>query len=166
MSTTDILRAQLREVAQRRADRDALAARLRDVRAAFEATLGDLPARVKGASEAVILSEDAAKRLAEAMRASTGEKKPLEGVAVQDRNVYTYDKGEAFTWAKKTGVALIPESLDVAAFEAIAKATPLPFVTHRLEGAATLAKDLSAYLAPTPSDASPLTGEQLERLPF
>lgn len=160
MSTTDILRAQVREVAQRRADRDALAAQLRDVRAAFEATLGDLPARLKGASEAVAMSEDAARKLAEAIYATTQEKKPCDGVQVKVGTVYEYDAAQAFAWAQQTQMALIPESLDVKAFEKIAKATPLPFVTAREEGRAQIATDLSAYLPAvvTPAD--------VEALPF
>lgn len=160
MSTIDILRAQVREVAQRRADRDALAAQLRDVRAAFELSLGDLPARLKGATEAVAMSEDAARKLGEAIYATTGEKKPTDGVAIKETNVYSYDAAQALAWARETHMALVPESLDVKAFEKIAKATPLPFVTHSIEGKAQLASDLSAYLSAvvTPTD--------VEALPF
>lgn len=166
MSTIDILRAQVREVAQRRAERDALAAELKDARAAFEATLGDKPARLKGLVEAVAMSEDAAKKLGEALHAATKNKAPVDGLSIKEMNVYSYSKSDAFAWAKEKGLALIPESLDVAAFEKIAKATPLPFVTHTVEGKAQLASDLSAYLAPAPSDAAPLTPQELSEVPF
>lgn len=47
MSSTSLLADQVREVAQRRAERDALAAEIKDARAAFEATLGDKLALLK-----------------------------------------------------------------------------------------------------------------------
>ena len=162
MSSTDILKQQIAEVAQRRAERDALAAELKDARAAFEATLGDKAARLKGLAEAVAMSEDAARKLAEAIYATTQEKKPCDGVQVKVGTVYEYDPKQAFAWAQETKMALIPESLDVKAFEKIAKATPLPFVTEREEGKAQLATDLSAYL-PT---VATLTPAETEALPF
>lgn len=161
MSTTSILTEQVREVATRRAERDALAAEVKDARAAFEATLGDKLARLKGLNEAVAMSEDAAKRLAEAIHATTGEKKPCEGVQVKVSTVQEYDPAQALAWARTTQMALIPESLDVKAFEKIAKASPLPFVTVREEGKAQLATDLSAYLAPVT-----ITPTETEALPF
>ena len=162
MTSIDILRQQLAEVAKRRAERDALAAELKDARAAFEATLGDKAARLKGLAEAVAMSEDAARKLAEAIYATTQDKKPCDGVQVKVGTVYEYDAAQAFAWAQQTKMALIPESLDVKAFEKIAKATPLPFVTAREEGKAQLATDLSAYLPPVAT----ITGGDLASLPF
>lgn len=162
MSSTSLLADQVREVAQRRAERDALAAEIKDARAAFEATLGDRLARLKGLNEAVAMSEDAAKKLAEAIYETTKEKKPVDGVAIKVMTRLEYDDDAALAWARQTGMAIIPESLDRKALERIAKATPLPFVTVKEEGTAQLAADLSAYLPRTAT----VTPADVEALPF
>lgn len=167
MNAIEVLRQQMREVAQRRAERDALAAEIKDARAAFEATLGDKLALLKGLNEAVAMSEDAAKKLAEAIYETTASKQPATGVQIKVQTVYEYDSDNALRWAQATGMALVPSSLDVKAFEKIAKATPIPFVAQREVPRVQLASDLAEYLvADAPTGDAALTAQDIAALPF
>lgn len=150
MTSTDILRQQIAEVARRRAERDEHKARVAALRAQFEADIAPLVEEAQIAAQACSESEEAARQLVVAIYETTGEKKPLEGAAVRVSTKLQYDKEEAFAKAKAMGVAIVPETLDVKAFEKIAKASPdsFPFVQVVEEPSATLASDLSAYLTP------------------
>lgn len=147
MSSNTILAEQVREVAQLRAEKEQLAARIKDAREAFEATILDQTTRLKTVSEALSMAEAHAKALAVAIYSTTGETKPADGVTIKRMTRLEYDEAEALAWAKQTGMALIPETLDRKALEKIAKASPLPFVTVTEDPSATLASDLSAYVA-------------------
>lgn len=83
----------------------------------------------KTADAAVAEAEADVKALARAHFDATGEKKPVVGIEIKVYDVLKYDSAQAFAWAQNKGMALIPECLDVKAFEKIAKATALPFVT-------------------------------------
>ena len=155
----EILKQQLAEVAQRRQARDTLVAEVKAAKSAYDAQMADAVARLKQLQDDTDASEQAAKRLAEAIYATTHDKKPCPGVEVKEQTLRDYKPEDAFAWAQQTRMALIPEALDVAAFEKIAAATDLPFVTTRKEGKAQLAKNLSAYLAapePPPATATDL----------
>ena len=69
----------------------------------------------------------------------TGNKQPCEGVAVRILTKLDYNPETAFEWAVNHKMAL---KLDVTAFEKIAKASPLEFVTSREEAQATIAANL------------------------
>ena len=77
----------------------------------------------------------------------TGENNPAPGVAVKMHDRLDYSKDFAFSWAKEKGMCLIPESLDVKAFEKIAKATDLPFVLIDVTPKAYIDSDLSKVIA-------------------
>ena len=66
-------------------------------------------------------------------------KKPAPGIGIRVGSRLMYDSGQALEWAKGSGLAL---KLDVPAFEKIAKATPLPFVSTEDVPTATIAKEL------------------------
>ena len=71
--------------------------------------------------------------------AQTGNKAPTPGVGVREITKLEYDGVVAFDWAVEHKMAI---KLDVSAFEKIAKASPLDFVTISLESQATIATQL------------------------
>jgi hypothetical protein len=73
--------------------------------------------------------------LAIARYQSTGSKAIAPGVKVREMTRLTYDPQEALTWALAHQMAL---TLDVKAFEQLARVTTLPFVTRTVEPQATL----------------------------
>lgn len=159
--TNEMLRAQLREVAERRAVRDDIEAAVKAAREAFEATIANQVQELAQAKAAASASEEAARALIVAVYQTTGEKKPADGAGVQVRTKLEYDEAEAFAKAKAMGVAVVPEKLDTKAFEKIAKASPesFPFVRVVEEPVATLGTDLSAYLAAPAPVLPPVTAE-------
>lgn len=70
----------------------------------------------------------------------TGNKNPHAKASVVESSKLKYDAAEAFAWAQDHKVAI---ALDAKAFEKIAKATPLPFVTTEVTPTARIATDLS-----------------------
>ena len=88
----------------------------------------------KKSAEALVAAAEADVRsLARAHYDATQDKTPMKGVTVKEFDVLVYDPKIAFAWAQEKKMALVPESLDVKAFEKIAGATPLPFVTKKKE---------------------------------
>jgi hypothetical protein len=145
VSTTP-LAEQVRVVAtarQREAEvRDALDA----ARAMWEVANAEMIAAAASAKRDREAAETACRALALAHFAETGEKKPTPGVEIKERTSLSYKAEDAFAWGKEAnGLCILPESLDVKAFEKVAKATPLPFVTITHEPSAQLASDLSAF---------------------
>lgn len=94
----------------------------------------------------VSVLEGEVKALAEAAYATTGETAPAAGVTVKLFQTMEYDVGAALAWAREKRMALVPEALDVRAFEKIAKATPLEFVVYGETPKPTIATDLSKHL--------------------
>lgn len=87
--------------------------------------------------------ENLLRELTLAVYQETGEKKPAEGVGVREITKLEYEVPLAQAWAVEHRIAL---QLDRKAFEAIAKTTPLDFVTSRVEAQATIATDLTGVL--------------------
>jgi len=73
----------------------------------------------------------------------TSEKKPAAGVEIKVSELPQYSEAEAFAWAKTTRLALVPEALDRKAFEKIARATELPFVSTITVPKVFIASDLT-----------------------
>lgn len=71
--------------------------------------------------------------------AETGNKTPAPGVGIRIISKLDYKPETAFEWAVNHKMAL---KLDVTAFEKIAKASPLEFVTTREEAQATISQNL------------------------
>lgn len=112
----------------------------------FERDHAALMERIKDRAAAVDAAEAGLRALALAHHARTGETKPTAGVEVKLYATLRYDPQTALAWAKQTNLALVPESLDARAFEKVAKATPLPFVTTEHAARAQIATDLSKIL--------------------
>jgi len=164
--TPDLLRQQLAEVAERRAKAETCASLVKVLREDFEAEHADVIAEAARAKAALAESEANARALIVAIYETSGDKKPAEGASVRLTTKLTYTDEDALAWCRETKMALIPESVDRKALERIAKVTPLPFVTITEEPSATLASDLSQYLAPAPSDAADLTPNEIAEIPF
>jgi hypothetical protein len=101
---------------------------------------------IKEWSLRVDAAEMALKALTLVHYTATGEKRPVAGVEVKEKTELVYDPAQAFTWAREKQLALVPESLDRRAFEKIAKATPLEFVTEKITPVAQIATDLAKVL--------------------
>ena len=98
---------------------------------------------IGAAVEAKQAQEEAEAKLREMTLAAydlTGDKKPAPGVGIREVTRLEYDKTEAYEWAVKHALAL---QLDSKAFEKIAKAQPLPFVSSIIEAQATISPDLT-----------------------
>ena len=144
---TDVMLDLVRRVAEARREAATTNEAVKAARAAWEETYADLLALQRDEKQAVERAEAELRALAVATYETTRNKAPAPGVAIRVSTQLVYDEAHALTWARETGLALIPESVDRRALEKIAKATPLPFVSYEEEASATLAKDLDAVLA-------------------
>lgn len=129
---------------------------LRVKRDAFAAENAALIATEKEMKLAVAQAEADVRALGLAAYNATKDKAPMGGVTIKLFTRLRYDATRAFQWAKEKAMCLVPEQLDVAAFEKVAKATTLDFVTIDQEPQVTIAKDLTAYL-PTDETRDPVT---------
>jgi hypothetical protein len=123
------------------------ASRVKQLREAFETSIAEDVHIAKQASATVEHDETALRAIVAEHYKLTADKRPSAGIEVKTRSTLRYDRDAAFAWAKETKMALVPESLDVKAFEKIAKATPLPFVQTVDEPMVTIATDLDKALA-------------------
>ena len=99
--------------------------------------------------QAVRQAEETLRRLAIEMYQTTGCKELAPGVRVREMTRLTYNPQDALTWAIEHRLAL---SLDVKAFDQLARVTALPFVTYWIQPQATL----SPWFPGQPSPPTPL----------
>lgn len=114
-------------------------------RAAFEASIAEDVAALNEWKSLVEARTEIVKDEAMKKYEAHGTKK-FDGCEVKLFTKLDYPKDKAFEWAKESGLAL---TLDAKAFEKIAAATPLPFVTETKEPRVTIASDLSAFVGGT-----------------
>lgn len=131
-----------RRLVEARASLSAAKAGLDARAAAFAEENVALMVEKRAADSAVAAAEADVKSLARAYYDATQDKTPMKGVTIKEFDVYTYDPAQAFAWAQEKKMALVPESLDVNAFEKIAAATPLPFVTKKKEPQVQIGKEI------------------------
>lgn len=93
--------------------------------------------------------ELALRSAAEAHYRATGDKKPIDGVTVTETVALEYDETAVREWCRTAMPQLVRETLDVKAFEKVAKAGGLPFVTLVTTGKARVAAHLDPLDAPT-----------------
>ena len=127
------------EVAQR-------SERIKAARAAFDATIADDVAALEALKRSAEAEDAACRGFALVIHEQTGNTKPAPGVEIKVSKEYDIDETAAFAWAKMTGMALIPESLDRKAIQKIATVQSLHFVTVREVPKAQLATDLTKAL--------------------
>jgi len=127
------------------------------LRASFEVQNADL----FGAADIAALALADAEAAVRVAAIASGEKNPAPGVSVVQSTVLRYEAAHALTWAKEHGMAL---ALDKKAFDAIAKAGQVPFVTIEQVPSARIAVDLTAALnesidGPLPAESAVATTE-------
>ena len=140
------LREQVQRVALLRRVESHIGAQLDAAKAAFNAEHAAMLTESARLASEREQAEDVLSALALAQFAATGDKHPTAGVDIAEMTKLEYDAVEAFAWASEKGMAVKPASLDVKAFEKIAKATKLDFVNVVVEPKVTIARDLSAVL--------------------
>lgn len=86
-------------------------------------------------------AETALREAALAEYITSGSKAPAPGIGIRITKALQYSADEALVWAKASGIAL---QLDKKAFEKVAPAAGLPFVTTVETPTATIATDLAA----------------------
>ncbi len=154
-SLTDAIRTSLGKLRILRESAAQRAERLKAARAAFEQTLADEMQKLEAEKRAIEAEESAVRGMALVEydgREDKTNKEISAGVSIAIESSISYDAGSALAWAKEKGMCLKPESLDVKAFEKIAKVTPLPFVECVETPTVRIAADLSKALGPvTPS---------------
>ena len=148
MTLIDSLKGALSELAIVRAAAASLNAAMHDRKAAWNLENAELLNAINDHGQRLEQADKQVRALAlAAYELDKSNKKPVEGVGIQESTVYTYIVAEAIAWAKVSMPSLVSEVLDEKALVKIAKATPLPFATGRPEVKATIASDLSAYVA-------------------
>lgn len=132
---------------------------LAEKQAAFNAEHAVEIETVKLTAQAVEGAEVAVRAVADAEYAKTKETALCPGIGVRMLSVVRYNPADAFAWGKKAETAIIPEQLDVKAFEKAAKALKLAFVTYDTVPQITIASDLDKALSPVEAaaDASQVT---------
>lgn len=140
------LPSSVRALARARATLAATQATVNASREEFITANAELLARLDAEERAVANARAVIDALALSEYARLSIKKLTAGVEIKLRGTMVYDKAQAFGWAQLSKLALTPESLDVKAFEKIAKATPLPFVQYGEEPIVNVSSDLSALL--------------------
>jgi hypothetical protein len=140
------LAEQVGRVADLRRNLAVLEEALREKRRAFEEGSADTRAGIEAAGAELLAAENVVRALALAHYLATRDKAPTPGVTVREYEELQYEPAAAFAWAREKQMALLPERLDVKAFEKIAKATPLAFVKVEQHPRVVLATDLEKAL--------------------
>ena len=117
---------------------------LDEARAEWEREHAPMIEAVLSHKMAMDMAEAALREAAIIEYGETGNRKPTPGVEIKVFSTLQYDREAAMAWATKHNLAL---TLDVKAFEAIARAQPLPIVRKVDEPKATLATDMGKALA-------------------
>jgi hypothetical protein len=148
---TDQTDITLREAAQRlasaRANVGALAVKVTEVRAAWEAAHADLLREHAEAAQDAAHADEILRKLAVVIHETTGEKSLGYGVSIATTEKLAYDQAAAVAWAKRTETLPVTETLDWKAFEKIAKSAGLAFVTKTVTPSVRIASDLDAALS-------------------
>jgi len=119
---------------------------IKQMRAAFEATIVDDLRNLEGCRRSLEAAEADVRGLTLVAHETTGNVKPAPGVSVVMVKDYEIDDAAALAWAQSTRLCLIPESLDVKAIKKLATVQALPFVTVRQSPSVRIASDLVAAL--------------------
>jgi hypothetical protein len=115
-------------------------AQVQQLRAAWATQYADLLQAEIVHKQAMHQAETALRTLAVARYHATGNKSLAPGVKIREITRLQYDAQEALTWAIAHQLAL---TLDVKAFEQLAKVARLPFVRCSVEPQATLTPRLA-----------------------
>lgn len=150
----ETLRRQLNLVARLRAGQRLAQQRVNELRSAFEQEHQAELEQPKSYAADLEAAERTLRALALASYARDGDKHPAEGIGIQIRKRMDYEPEAAVVWAAYTGRHHLLD-IKTAAFERSVRgldmAGELPdFVTLRDKPAATIATDLSGFVAAEP----------------
>lgn len=140
------IRQAVETLATARRNAAARRAALSEARQVFEAEHASLILDGKAADETAQLAEQVVRELVLVHHKTTGDGAPCAGVSIALTTEFKVDVVAGLEWARQTKMALIPESLDLAAVKKIARATALPFVTLLEVPAVRIATDLDKAL--------------------
>lgn len=146
------VRAALRTLADARVAAFDAGEELKAKRASFDAEHIALIERVQRTRDAAAEAEGEARAIVDAHYRATQEKAPVKGAEVKVFKVYEYDADRALAWAKEKQLCLVPEQLDVKAFEKLITAQPLAFVKVKEEPRVQIAKQLNPLDLKDPAD--------------
>ena len=138
--------AVLRESVRQRAERIASARR------AFELGIAHELDQLATDKAQVETAEAAVRGMALLVYDAEGQRKPAPGVEVILQKEYDIDEASGLTWAKATGMCLVPQQLDLKAVKKMATVVPLPFVEVRERPAVRIASDLLRALGNPTTD--------------
>lgn len=138
------LQEQINTVAQLRESLQKKMADYKTIKEAFDLSVKSITEDITQTSEFLNTAESALRELTITAYRETGSKSPAPGVGIREITRIEFDAKEAFLWASEHKIAL---KLDTSAFEKIAKASPLEFVTTSIIPQATIATDLSKYIS-------------------
>lgn len=108
----------------------------------FQEEHAALFADVEQTKAAVTQEENALRAKALEAYTRTHQKQLAPGVGIREMTLLAYEQADAVAWAQTHNLCLIPATLDVAAFEAIAKTLHLDFVHIITTPKVTLSKTL------------------------
>ncbi|MFH1486596.1 MAG: hypothetical protein ABIH46_11040 [Chloroflexota bacterium] len=123
---------------------DKLRKKVQTERSRFDEEHGGLFEAFEFAQAKALDEENSLRNMSLAVYHETGNKAPVPGVAIKIFTRLQYHDEAALMWAIDHRVAM---KFDRAAFEKIAKATPIPFVQTIQEPVATIATDLTKAVA-------------------
>lgn len=133
----------IQRLAKARVEKERADLALRNLRAAFDdAHAAEIVAVVEAKRE-IEDAEAAVKAASLAAYDESGDKQGYAGTVVKTFTTLSYKEGDALGWCLDKKLAV---KLDAKAFEAIAKSTPLDFVTTVSENRVTIATDLAEFL--------------------
>ena len=137
----------VRNLAATRQSKADIDAQVKASRAVWELDNAELLSAQKMVAQRESSEAAQVKALAEVAYRETQSTHLAPGVQIKLYATIAYKESDALAWAQQSKMALVPESLDVRAFERIAKAAALPFVTYTNEPRAQIASDLAAAVA-------------------
>ena len=140
---TEELVEQIKVVAKAREEAQLAKSIVKDAQAEWESLHHVILERATSFSERASSEETLLRELTLKAYAETGSKNPAVGVGIREVTKLTYDSTQAFSWATEHRMAL---SLDKKAFEKLALASPLDFVTITQEPTATIATNLEVVI--------------------
>lgn len=130
MTNNQALLDAVRVLARARTDRAEVKAMLANKRELFAIEHESLIHHADMLAEDEEQAERTVRALAVSEYEATGEQKPCEGISIVLTKVLDYKSDEATAWAVGAMPALIvPAHIDVKAFDKVARAVSLPFVT-------------------------------------
>jgi hypothetical protein len=152
MSTADLLRTALAELAALRESDRMLSETIKTARAEFEQANADLFTAKSETAAKLAEAEAQVRQMTLVVYEQTGEKKPVTGASVVIRTTYSYDDADALAWAETALPTAITRKLDTKAIDKIASTGTLPFATKIETPSVQIDSDLSTYLTPEVSD--------------